>query len=72
MKPCSMSPGGHCPHEAVATVRIDGIGDRALCAQHRDFVIAQGMGRELVVNALEQPTWLRDKTFARDLRGRLA
>jgi hypothetical protein len=70
MKPCTMA-GAQCPHEAVATVRIDGIGDRPLCAAHRDFVIAQGFGRVLEVNAF-QPQWLRDKTFARDLRGRLA
>jgi hypothetical protein len=66
-----MSPGGHCPHEAVATVRIDGIGDRALCGTHRDFALAQGMGRELDPQAFK-PQWLRDQTFARDLRGRLA
>jgi hypothetical protein len=69
MKPCTMA-GAQCPHEAVATVRIDGIGDRPLCGAHRDFVIAQGFGRVLDVNAYKPP-WLRDKTFARDMTGRV-
>jgi hypothetical protein len=68
MKPCQMA-GAQCPHEAVATVRIDVIGDRPLCAEHRDFVIAQGFGRELEANAYV-PEW-RKADLARDMTGRV-
>jgi hypothetical protein len=66
MKPCAMSPNGSCPREAVATIRLDGVGDRAMCREHVDWCVSQGMGRELDPNAY-QPQWLRDKAFRRDL-----
>ena len=69
MKPCQMAPGGHCPHEAVATVRIDNIGDRSLCRTHADFVVGQGFGRELDANAFV-PQW-RKQSLARDFTGRV-
>lgn len=68
MKPCTMA-GGQCPHEAVATVRLDHIGDRPLCAEHRDFVLRMGMGRELPTNAFV-PAW-KQRGLARDESGRL-
>lgn len=55
MKPCLMA-GGQCHHEATTTVRIDGIGDRPLCRTHADWIVAQGMGRELEANAFV-PEW---------------
>lgn len=69
MKPCLMAPGGHCPAEAIATVRIDRVGDRDLCGPHRDFVLEQGMGRELDPNAFV-PEW-RKHLAARDQTGRV-
>lgn len=68
MRPCLMA-GAQCPHEAVVTVRIDGIGDRPLCAEHRDFILSMGMGRELTANAFV-PTW-RKNLRAVDLTGRV-
>lgn len=66
MKPCQMA-GAPCPHEAVATVRIDVVGDRPLCQAHRDFVVAQGFGRVLEPNAFV-PEW-RKNLKARDQTG---
>lgn len=69
MKPCQMAPNGSCPHEAAATVRIDTVGDRSLCAGHRDFVLSMGMGRELDPNAFV-PEW-RKNLRAVDLTSRV-
>lgn len=65
---CRMA-GGQCPNESVATVRIDGVGDRPLCATHRDFVLAQGFGRVLDPNVVV-PEW-RTRDLARDQTGRV-
>lgn len=67
MKPCQMA-GAQCPHEAVVTVRIDAVGDRALCRSHADFVIEQGFGRELETAFV--PEWRRNLR-AVDLTSRL-
>lgn len=69
MRACQMTPGGHCPHEAVATVRIDHVGDRALCGPHRDFVVSQGFGRELPANSFV-PEWRKHLTGV-DMTGRV-
>lgn len=66
MKPCTMA-GAPCPHEAVATVRIDGVGDRAMCGPHRDWVVGHGMGRELEANSFV-PEWRKNLT-SRDQTG---
>jgi hypothetical protein len=70
MKPCQMAPNGSCPHEAAATVRIDTVGDRSLCRTHADFVVGQGFGRELDVNAFK-PRWVTEGKLARDFTGRV-
>ncbi len=68
MKRCLMA-GGQCPHEATRTVRIDGIGDRPLCQPHAEWIVAQGMGRELEPNAYV-PEW-RGRLTAKDMTGRV-
>lgn len=68
MVPCRMA-GAPCPHEAVCTVRIDGVGDRPLCAEHRDVVLGLGFGRVLDPNAYV-PEWRRH-SLAKDLTGRV-
>lgn len=71
MKPCA-NAGRQCPRKATLTARVAGVGDRAFCRECFDGLIAIGMElRELEPNAY-QPPWLRDKTFARDLAGRIA
>jgi hypothetical protein len=66
MKPCQSSPQGSCHNEAAVTLRLDGVGDRAMCRACADWALSMGMGRELDPNAY-QPQWLRDKAFRRDL-----
>jgi hypothetical protein len=68
MKPCQFA-GPQCPHEAVTTVRIDFVGDRPVCAAHRDFVLTMGMGRELDPSAAV-PEW-RKNLRAVDLTSRV-
>jgi hypothetical protein len=63
MKPCLMA-GAQCPHEATRTVRIDGVGDRPLCAIHTRVVVEEmGFGRILADNAFV-PEW-RTRDLAR-------
>jgi hypothetical protein len=69
MKPCHMA-GGQCPHEATCTARIDGIGDRALCQTHADWIVTMGMGRILNTNDLRPAEWTR-RLQAKDFTGRV-
>lgn len=65
MKPCGMA-GPQCPREATATVRIAGIGDRHLCAEHLAWMQAHAMDvRVLEPNAFV-PEW-RTRSLARDM-----
>lgn len=70
MKPCR-SAGGQCPHEAVVTARITGVGDRDLCQPCFDWLKSQ-MGEDC--KALEPnafvPAW-RQHSLARDFTGRV-
>jgi hypothetical protein len=70
MKPCGFA-GGNCPHEAVVTVRIAGIGDRAVCQGHHDWMVAHAMDFRVLDPNAYKPEWLANKTFARDLTGRV-
>ena len=64
MKTCRMA-GAQCPHEATNTVRIDGVGDRDLCADHTRIVTEElGFGRVLDPNAYV-PEW-RKRSLVRD------
>jgi hypothetical protein len=64
MKPCLMA-GAQCPHAAVRTVRIDGVGDRDLCADHTRIVTEElGFGRVLEADAYV-PEW-RKRSLLRD------
>lgn len=70
MKPCQ-SAGAQCPHEAVLTARIAGIGDRALCRACFDSYVALGMDiRELDPNEFV-PAW-RQRDLSRDMTRVLA
>ena len=64
MKPCLMA-GPQCPHEAVRTVRIDGVGDRDLCDNYTRIVVNElGFGRVLEQDAYV-PEW-RKRSLLRD------
>lgn len=65
MKPCA-SAGRQCPREATVTVRIARVGDRSLCRECHEWMVAQGMDvRELEPNAYV-PMW-RQRDLRRDL-----
>ena len=68
MKQCSMVPFGHCPHESTRTVRVDSIGDRAMCQTHADWIVSQGMGR--VLEPVQRVEWAK-RSLARDFTGRV-
>lgn len=65
MKICRMA-GAQCPHEATSTVRIDGVGDRDLCADHTKVIVDElHMGRVLDANSFV-PEW-RQRLSTKDM-----
>ena len=69
MHVCGMA-GAQCPREATLTVRIAGVGDRHLCAEHHEWMVSMGMDvRVLDPNAFV-PAW-RERSLARDTTGRV-
>lgn len=71
MKPCQ-NAGRQCPREATLTARIAGVGDRPLCRECHDGLVAIGMDLRVLDPNAFKPTWLAERTFARDMTGRLA
>lgn len=69
MKPCTFAGG--CPHQAVVTVRIAHVGDRAVCAAHRDWMTSQGMDYRVLETNAFVPAW-RQRDLRRDLTRVLA
>lgn len=64
MTACSMPPFGHCSEPASVTVRIDRVGDRALCARHLAQIEAMGMAYRRLDAAI--PAW-RQRALGRDM-----
>jgi hypothetical protein len=65
--PCRFAGG--CSRTGTILVRIAGVGDRRVCAEHRDWMTAHGMDfRELPVEAFV-PVW-RQRDLSRDETGR--
>lgn len=64
------SAGRQCPREATVTVRIFKVGDRDLCQQCHDDLVAMGMEiRVLEPNAFV-PQW-RQRLGAKDMTARV-
>lgn len=70
MKPCR-SAGSQCPHEAVLTARIAGIGDVPLCQRCHDAYVAFGMDMRVLDPNAFVPQW-RKGLRAKDMTEVLA
>lgn len=63
MKPCRFP--NQCPHEATATCRIAGVGDRDVCDEHQRWMTAQGQDFRVLETNAYVPEW-RQRSLASD------
>lgn len=69
MHPCG-NAGRQCPREATLTVRIAKVGDRHLCQECYDGLVALGMDIRILDPNAPLPAW-RTRGLSRDLTGRV-
>ena len=67
MHACAFS-GGQCQREATVTLRIFGVGDRAICTTHHEWMVANGMNCRVLEPGAHVPPW-RQRDLRRDMQG---
>lgn len=67
MKPCRWA-GAPCPNEGATTIRLAGVGDRALCADHLATATRMGMAFRRLDEDAPAPAW-RQRDLTRDMTG---
>jgi len=62
--------GAQCFRPASAVLRIDGVGDRAICTEHIATLEALGMAFRRLSDSEPAPEWRR-RSLSRDFTGRV-